>query len=76
MLFRSEAGLKEGTIAGPLGQVQATFPDVPMGSYPRFEEGVGFTTTLVLRSRDAGRLEEATAAVEAMLEELDRKSVG
>ncbi|MCP4384139.1 MAG: competence/damage-inducible protein A [Hyphomicrobiales bacterium] len=71
MLSRSlEAGLKEGMVAGPLGEVQAAFPDVSMGSYPRFEEGIGYTTTLVLRSRDTGRLEEAAAAVEAMLETL------
>ena len=64
------AGLKEGDIAGPLGAVQAAFPDVPIGSYPTFEEGVGFTTTLVLRSRDEARLAEAEAAVQAMLAEV------
>lgn len=68
MLSRSlAAGLKEGDVAGPLGVVQAAFPDVSMGSYPAFEEGVGFTTTLVLRCRDEARLDEAVAAVEAML---------
>ena len=64
------AGLKEGDIAGPLGPVQADFPDVSIGSYPTFEEGVGFTTTLVLRSRDEARLAEAEAAVLAMLAEV------
>jgi len=64
------AGLKEGDIAGPLGVVQTAFPDVSIGSYPTFEEGVGFTTTLVLRSRDEGRLAEAQAAVLAMLAEV------
>ena len=39
-----------------------------MGSYPSFQEGVGFTTTLVLRSRDETRLDAAEAAVKAMLE--------
>ncbi len=68
MLSRSiPAGLKEGDIAGPLGQVQKDYPDVSMGSYPGFEEGVGFTTTLVLRSRDEARLAAAEAAVLAML---------
>jgi hypothetical protein len=38
-----------------------------MGSYPHFEEGVGFTTTLVLRSRDPARLDEAAAETAAML---------
>ena len=64
------AGLKEGDIATPFGAVQARFPDVGMGSYPGFEEGVGFTTTLVLRSRDEARLGEAANAVEAMLAEV------
>ena len=69
MLSRSlPAGLKEGDIATPLGAVQAAFPDVSMGSYPNFQEGIGFTTTLVLRSRDAARLDAAEAAVKTMLE--------
>jgi len=71
MLSRSiEAGLKEGDIAGPFAAVQLRFPDVGMGSYPGFKEGVGYTTTLVLRSRDEARLAEAAAAVEAMLAEM------
>src|SRR5579862_326681 len=71
MLSRSiEAGLKEGDIASPFGAVQAQFPDVAMGSYPGFKEGVGYTTTLVLRSREEARLAEAAKAVEAMLAEL------
>ena len=39
-----------------------------MGSYPNFQEGIGFTTTLVLRGRDEARLDAAEAAVKAMLE--------
>lgn len=62
-----DAGVKEGDLGGPFGEVQKRFPDVSMGSYPSFEEGVGFTTTLVLRSRDAARLAEAEADVRAML---------
>ena len=62
------AGLKEGDIAAPFGAVQRDFPDVSMGSYPTFQEDVGFTTTLVLRSRDEERLDAAEAAVNAMLE--------
>jgi hypothetical protein len=50
--------------------MQARFPDVSMGSYPTFEEGVGPTTTLVLRSRDEARLDEAETAVRAMLDEV------
>jgi molybdenum cofactor synthesis domain-containing protein len=69
MLSRSiVANLKEGDYGGPLGEVQKRFPDVSIGSYPTFEEGVGFTTTLVLRSRDEGRLAEAEREVVAMLD--------
>jgi molybdenum cofactor synthesis domain-containing protein len=71
MLSRSlPAGLKEGDIAAPLGTIQSAFPDVAMGSYPTFEEGVGFTTTLVLRGRDEARLDAAEAAVVAMIAEV------
>ena len=71
MLSRSlAAGLKEGDIAGPFAAVQARFPDVAMGSYPGLQEGGGFTTTLVLRSRDEARLAEAEAAVLPMLDDV------
>jgi molybdenum cofactor synthesis domain-containing protein len=48
----------EGQIAGPLAACQRAFPDVPMGSYPFFEDGQ-FGTNLVLRSTDEGRLQRA-----------------
>ncbi len=64
------AGLKEGDIAASLGALQRDFADVSMGSYPNFQEGVGFTTTLVLRSRNEERLDAAEAAVKAMLDEI------
>jgi molybdopterin-biosynthesis enzyme MoeA-like protein len=68
------AGLKEGDIAAPYGAVQREFPDVSMGSYPNFQDGVGFTTTLVLRSRDQERLDAAEAAVKAMLQTVRAQS--
>jgi molybdenum cofactor synthesis domain-containing protein len=68
MLSRSiDAGMREGDIAAAFGAAQKQFPDVAMGSYPGFKEGVGFTTQLVLRSRDEQRLEQAEAAVKEML---------
>jgi len=71
MLSRSvPAGMGEGRIATPLGEVQKRFPDVAIGSYPGFDPATGFTTTLVLRSRDETRLAEAEAAVVAMLAEV------
>ena len=62
-------GLKEGHRQAPLGAIQADFPDVSIGSYPTFDPVTGFTTTLVLRSRDEARLAAAEAAVAAMLAE-------
>ncbi|HVZ13919.1 MAG TPA: competence/damage-inducible protein A [Bauldia sp.] len=68
MLSRSvDAGLREGDIAAAFGELQKQFPDVAMGSYPGFKEGVGFTTQLVLRGRDEERLGQAEAALNAML---------
>jgi molybdenum cofactor synthesis domain-containing protein len=77
MLSRSvSAGLKEGDVAAALAAVQAQYPDVAMGSYPTFDPEVGFTTTLVLRSRDEARLAEAEAAVAAMLNDVKTKLAG
>ncbi len=70
------AGLKEGDIATPFGEIQAAFPDVTMGSYPSFDERIGFTTTLVLRSRDVARLEAAEAAVKTMLADVKHRLAG
>jgi molybdenum cofactor synthesis domain-containing protein len=55
----------EGEIAELFGEVQAEFPDVPMGSYPFNREARVFGTQLVLRSTDRTRL----AAAEARLRE-------
>ncbi|MEC9367771.1 MAG: molybdopterin-binding protein [Pseudomonadota bacterium] len=57
----------EGLVADALGRLQADFTDVSMGSYPFFEKDF-LGTHLVLRSLDAGRLEEATRAMWDMLE--------
>ena len=70
------AGMKEGDLAGPFGAVQARFPDVSMGSYPSFTEGVGFSTNLVLRSRDEARLATADAEVRAMLAAVKARLAG
>ncbi len=56
----------EGAIGDPLAELQDNFPDVMIGSYPSLDDK-GFLTRIVLRSRDAARLAEATAAVRAML---------
>ena len=55
----------EGEIAELLGETQAEFSDVSMGSYPFNREARVFGTVLVLRSTDPDRL----AAAEARLKE-------
>jgi molybdenum cofactor synthesis domain-containing protein len=76
MLSRSiPARAKEGDVAQPLSEMQKRFPDVSMGSYPSYADGIP-TTTLVLRSRDEARLDEAAAAVEAMLDEVRIRVAG
>jgi molybdenum cofactor synthesis domain-containing protein len=60
------ANMGEGVIAKGLADVQAAFPDVTIGSYPKQVDG-RFTTDLVVRSRDEVRLTEAARAVEDMV---------
>jgi molybdenum cofactor synthesis domain-containing protein len=53
--------LPEGVIAGPLGAIQADFPDLDMGSYP-FYRGQRFGTTVVFRGTDEADLNAAAEA--------------
>lgn len=62
--------LGEGVLAAGLGAVQRDFPDVEIGSYPRFAGADGFRLSLVLRATDLVRLEQATGAVAALVREL------
>jgi len=59
----------EGVIGGPLADIQKAFPETIIGSYPKFHDG-SFWTELVVRARDPQMLQDATAAVEAMVAEL------
>ena len=61
------ADLKEGDIGTELGAIAKAHPEVMIGSYPFMDDERGPNTNIVLRSRDAARLAEATAAVETML---------
>ena len=56
----------EGSIGAALAAIQQEHPDTIIGSYPKFADG-RFWTELVVRARDADRLEAARAAVEAMV---------
>jgi len=56
----------EGTIGGPLAQIQKAHPDTIIGSYPKYLDGK-FWTELVVRARSTTALEAARAEVEAMV---------
>jgi molybdenum cofactor synthesis domain-containing protein len=61
--------LMEGQMADALSALQDQYPDVKIGSYPRFQ-GNQRTVSLVLRTTDGKRLKEATYALEATLANL------
>ncbi|MBL27664.1 MAG: competence/damage-inducible protein A [Rhodospirillaceae bacterium] len=60
------AFMPEGTVADALRAVQERFAEVEMGSYP-FYRSQRFGTSLVLRSSDTERLNEAVAALSEAL---------
>ncbi len=61
----------EGTIGGPLGEIQKAHPDTIIGSYPKYQDG-RFWTELVVRARSRPALDAGRAAVEAMVADLQR----
>jgi molybdenum cofactor synthesis domain-containing protein len=61
-----KSGVGEGNIGGPLTALQAEYPDVKMGSYPRMGDGT-VMTELVLRSPELDRLHLAADAVHKMV---------
>jgi molybdenum cofactor synthesis domain-containing protein len=65
------AQVGEGLVAAPLAALQAEYPDVKMGSYPRMGDGA-VRTELVLRSPDEARLAEATEKLRKIVAEAHR----
>ncbi|HET7849242.1 MAG TPA: molybdopterin-binding protein [Pseudolabrys sp.] len=61
------ADAKEGDVGTELGEIARAHPDAIIGSYPFFDEKLGANTNIVVRSRDATRLAQVKAEVEAML---------
>jgi len=61
------ADAKEGDVGTELGAIARANPETIIGSYPFFDEKLGPNTNIVVRSRDAQKLAQAKAAVEAML---------
>lgn len=64
--------LGEGTVGGPLGEIQKAHPDAVIGSYPKYSDG-SFWTELVVRARDPQVLETVRAEMAAMVERLSAK---
>jgi molybdopterin-biosynthesis enzyme MoeA-like protein len=67
MLSRSvSCHLPEGTLAKDLGELQARYPDLEIGSYPYFRRG-DFGVTLVLRGTEKARLATAVEELNALI---------
>ena len=60
------AHLSEGAVAKQLGEIQARYPDVDLGSYPFFRKD-GYGTNLVMRGTDEPQLEKMLAEVKDMI---------
>ena len=75
MLTRTIAsGLAEGQLAGRLGDLQARFPAIDIGSYPYYRAG-RFGVAIVVRGIEEDALETAAQAVEALMRELGAEPV-
>ena len=62
------AHVGESQIAAGLGTIQARYPDIDLGSYPFFRDGV-YGTSLVMRGTNTADLEEMLDAVKALIVE-------
>src|SRR5215469_5348036 len=70
MLSRSvSCHLGEGTLAKDLGELQARYPDLEIGSYPYFRRG-DFGVTLVLRGTEKARLAAGVEELNALIRAL------
>ena len=67
-----ECTLGEGTIGGPLGELQDRHTATMIGSYPRFEGG-NISTQIVVRGRNQAEIDAAIADVEDMLRALPER---
>ena len=60
------AGWPEGVIAAPLGEIQAKYPDIDIGSYP-FYRPSGNGVSIVAKGTDATAAEAAIGEVTAII---------
>ena len=68
------AHLPEGTIAKGLGELQARFPDLDLGSYPYYRQGK-FGTSIVARGTDAAAIDAAIDAVAQLMRTLGAEPI-
>ena len=61
--------VREGDIAAPLERIAEAHPDVEIGSYPFARDGV-YGANLVVRGRDAARIEKIVDEIVAAMEAL------
>ena len=67
VLSRTVGGtIGEGKLASELAKVQKRYSDIDIGSYPFFRGGT-YGTSIVLRSRNEGKLEAATDEVSRLI---------
>ncbi len=64
-----DCGVGESFVAAGLRAIQAAYPDVKIGSYPKSGQ-LPIYTQLVLRAADTDLLEKATAEVKALVDRL------
>lgn len=64
-----DCGVGESKISAGLGAIQADFPQLKLGSYPQMGRQPVFTQ-LVVRGTDLMAVEEATARVQALVEQM------
>jgi len=67
-------GVPEGILAKGLGEIQGRYADLDIGSYPYTRRGT-FGVALVLRGREAARLDRAKAEVAALIRTLGGEPV-
>jgi molybdenum cofactor synthesis domain-containing protein len=67
-------GAGEGVIAEPLEALAMSHPDLSIGSYPFFGPE-GFGSNLVVRGRDAGKVEAAADEIVVALKDIGARSI-
>ena len=67
-------GLLEGAVAEGLGQIQARYPELDLGSYP-FYRSTGNGVALVAKGTDMAKLDACIAEVTRLIQESGKEPV-